>query len=70
MCTVSAGLVRVKVKAVEDDDENDDAGDASTQEFSIGPQGLFKVVPGMECRIVNWAYEEAILQVIGVAGSE
>ncbi|KAK3952870.1 hypothetical protein QBC32DRAFT_259265 [Pseudoneurospora amorphoporcata] len=64
MCTVIAGKLRVKVKvkaAVEDG-----AGSASTEEFNIGLLGVFKLAVGMECRVENWGYIEAVLQVVSV----
>ncbi|KAJ4395752.1 hypothetical protein N0V85_006439 [Neurospora sp. IMI 360204] len=63
MCTVIAGKLRVKVK-VGLEGEEDDTG----TEFNIGLHGLFKLENEMECKVENWGYNEAVLQVVGVRG--
>ncbi|KHE78325.1 hypothetical protein GE21DRAFT_1223672 [Neurospora crassa] len=60
MCTVIAGKLRVKMKAVEDETEG--------KEFNIGVHGLLKLEKEMGCKLENWGYNEAVLQVVGVGG--
>lgn len=57
MCTVISGKLRVKIQAV--DDETDNA------EFNIGLLGVFKLVVGMEAKVENRGYIDAVLQVVG-----
>ncbi|KAK4448009.1 hypothetical protein QBC34DRAFT_301814 [Podospora aff. communis PSN243] len=54
ICSVASGKVRVRT------------GDEP--EFTIGPHGMFKVKPGVGCKVQNWMYMDAILHVTVLDG--
>ncbi|KAK3938231.1 hypothetical protein QBC46DRAFT_265828 [Diplogelasinospora grovesii] len=54
LCSLASGKVRVKI------------GDKP--EFAIGPHGMFKVRPGVECTVQNWMYIDAVLHVTLLSG--
>ena len=47
LCSIAAGKVQVKL------------GDVG--EFLLGPHGMFKVKPGVECYVTNRLYLDAVL---------
>ncbi|RYP20108.1 hypothetical protein DL767_009525 [Monosporascus sp. MG133] len=54
LCSVAAGKVKVKMHG---------------EEFTIGPHGMFKVGPGVECIAINTLYVDAMLHVSVLPGN-
>jgi hypothetical protein len=54
ICSVASGKVRVRT--------------GEEPEFTIGPHGMFKVKPGVGCKVQNWMYMDAILHVTVLDG--
>ncbi|KAL2754769.1 hypothetical protein ACRALDRAFT_1077033 [Sodiomyces alcalophilus JCM 7366] len=53
LCSLATGKVRVRMDAVED--------------FVIGPNGMFKVRPGVACSVQNRLYIDAVIHVTTIA---
>ena len=51
ICSLAAGKLKVKV---------------GEQYFSIGPNGMFKIGPGMAAVVENWLYVDAVLHIFVV----
>ncbi|RYO74871.1 hypothetical protein DL766_008152 [Monosporascus sp. MC13-8B] len=54
LCSVAAGKVKVKMH---------------DEEFTIGPHGMFKVGPGVECTAINTLYVDAMLHISVLPGN-
>ncbi|RYO88846.1 hypothetical protein DL764_008674 [Monosporascus ibericus] len=54
LCSVAAGKVKVKMHG---------------EEFTIGPHGMFKVGPGVECTAINTLYVDAMLHISVLPGN-
>ncbi|RYP76646.1 hypothetical protein DL769_003606 [Monosporascus sp. CRB-8-3] len=54
LCSVAAGKVKVKMH---------------DEEFTIGPHGMFKVGPGVECTAINMLYLDAVLHISVLPGN-
>ena len=54
ICSVATGKVRVRT--------------GSEPEFTIGPHGMFKIKPGVECTVQNWMYMDAIIHITALSG--
>lgn len=56
LCSLATGKLSVKTTG----------GPGSDTEFRIGPNGMFKVPPGMACVVRNRVYVDAVLHVTTV----
>ncbi|RYP62450.1 hypothetical protein DL770_009588 [Monosporascus sp. CRB-9-2] len=54
LCSVASGKVKVKMHG---------------EEFTIGPHGMFKVGPGVECTAINTLYVDAMLHISVLPGN-
>ena len=55
MCTLAGGKLRVRV---------------GKDEFVVGAQGVFKIMPGVACRVNNRCYADVVLHVTCVSKAQ
>lgn len=61
-CTLATGKVHVTITGA--------GGVGHVEEFSIGPLGMVKLVPGVAARLLNKLYIEVTLTIISVAAGD
>lgn len=59
-CTLATGKLNVTIVGA--------GGVGKVEEFSIGPLGMVKIVPGVTARMLNKLYIEVTLNITSVAG--
>jgi hypothetical protein len=57
VCTLLSGRLDVRISG----DEHDHVDD-----FVVGPRGIFRILPGKECRVANGGYVDVVVQVLVV----